>query len=163
MYTIIGADGREYGPITAEELRLLIAEGRASAQTLTLAAGTAQWKPLKEFVEFASTLAMPTPGVICVAPIPTTNTMALIGLILGVLAIVTGACCCYGLPFNLLGIVFSLVGLSQIRQNPVTQQGQGLALWGLALCVLSMILAVLVFALGLALSTPDFIRELRRM
>ena len=52
MYRIIGADGREYGPITADQLRQWIAEGRANAQTKILAEGTTEWKALGEFPEF---------------------------------------------------------------------------------------------------------------
>jgi hypothetical protein len=48
MYKIIGADGREYGPVTADQLRNWIAEGRATAQTRAQAEGSAQWKPLPE-------------------------------------------------------------------------------------------------------------------
>jgi len=39
MYKIIGADGKEYGPIPAEQLREWIAEGRANAQTKVLPEG----------------------------------------------------------------------------------------------------------------------------
>ena len=31
MYKILGADQKEYGPVTAEELRIWIAQGRAAA------------------------------------------------------------------------------------------------------------------------------------
>ena len=48
MYRIIGADGREYGPITAAQLFEWIAEGRANALTRAKAEGTDQWKPLTE-------------------------------------------------------------------------------------------------------------------
>ena len=66
MYRIIGADGKEYGPITAEQLRQWMAEGRANTQTQVLAEGTTQWKPLSEFPEFA---AMPSgPPPLSVAP-----------------------------------------------------------------------------------------------
>jgi hypothetical protein len=40
MYKIIGADGKEYGPITADQLRAWIVEGRANAQTKVLMEGT---------------------------------------------------------------------------------------------------------------------------
>src|SRR5580765_1034090 len=67
MYRIIGADGNQYGPISAEQLRQWIAEGRANAQTKILAEGTTEWKPLSEFPEFFGTAAAPPPG----APPPT--------------------------------------------------------------------------------------------
>src|ERR1035437_3047869 len=46
MYKIIGVDGREYGPATAGQLRQWIAEGRANAQTPTLAPGAPEGNPL---------------------------------------------------------------------------------------------------------------------
>ena len=52
MYKIIGADAKEYGPISAEQLRQWIAEGRANAQTKILPEGATEWKPLSEFPEF---------------------------------------------------------------------------------------------------------------
>jgi hypothetical protein len=54
MYKIIGADGNEYGPVTAEQLRQWIAEGRANAQTKVQAEGSTEWKALSEFPEFTS-------------------------------------------------------------------------------------------------------------
>lgn len=168
MYRIIGADGREYGPITAAQLLEWIAEGRANALTRTKAEGTDQWKPLTEYVEFAAALprtALPSiaPGPISTTPVARTNSMALAALWMGILSITCGMCCCYGMPFNLLGIIFSLVALAQIRNDPLSQQGRGLALAGLVLSLLSFVLAALFLALGLALSTPDIMRKIERL
>lgn len=52
MYRIIGADGKEYGPINADQLRQWMAEGRANAQTKVLLEGTTEWKTLGELPEF---------------------------------------------------------------------------------------------------------------
>ncbi len=59
MYKVVGADGKEYGPVTADLLRQWIAEGRASAQTKVLAEGASGWKYLWEFPEFAAMLKAP--------------------------------------------------------------------------------------------------------
>jgi hypothetical protein len=69
MYRIIGADGNQYGPISAEQLRQWIAEGRANAQTKVLAEGTMEWKPLSEFPEFFGGAA-PPPGAPTTPPPP---------------------------------------------------------------------------------------------
>jgi TM2 domain-containing membrane protein YozV len=53
MYKIIGADGRQYGPIPADQIRRWIAEHRANAQTLVQSEGSTEWKPLISFPEFA--------------------------------------------------------------------------------------------------------------
>lgn len=59
MYKIIGADGREYGPVTTEQLRQWIATGRANLQTKAQPEGGTDWRPLAEFPEFAGAAAAP--------------------------------------------------------------------------------------------------------
>ena len=53
MFTIIGADGREYGPVALEQVKSWIAAGRADYKTKARREGSIQWKPLAEFPEFA--------------------------------------------------------------------------------------------------------------
>ena len=62
MYKIIGADGKEYGPVTTEQLRQWITEGRANAQTHVQSEGGTEWKPLGTLPEFAGVFAAPQPG-----------------------------------------------------------------------------------------------------
>jgi TM2 domain-containing membrane protein YozV len=69
MYKIVGADGRPYGPVSAEELRRWITDKRANAQTLAQAEGSPEWKPLGSFSEFASELKA-VPPTIPIAPPP---------------------------------------------------------------------------------------------
>ncbi len=57
MYKIIGADQREYGPVTEEELRRWFAEGRANRNTLAQREGETGWKPLWSFPEFTDVAA----------------------------------------------------------------------------------------------------------
>lgn len=59
MYRIIGKDGQQYGPVTAEQLRGWMAENRANAQTLVQADGAQDWKPLGSLSEFAADLRPP--------------------------------------------------------------------------------------------------------
>jgi hypothetical protein len=62
MFTIIGADQKQYGPVSADEVRQWIRDGRADGRTMALAQGTSEWKPLSAFPEFAScTSATGTP------------------------------------------------------------------------------------------------------
>ena len=168
MYRIIGADGREYGPATADQVRGWITEGRVDAQTRALAEGTAQWRQITEYSEFApmfarATQPLPAPGPISIAPTPRNNSMAVMGLVMGILSITCGMCCCYGVPFNVLGIIFSLVALAQIRNDPQSQQGRSLAIAGLALSILSLVLSASMLMLGFALSTPDILRRIQRL
>ncbi|EEF59886.1 hypothetical protein [Pedosphaera parvula] len=55
MYKILGTDGKEYGPVTAGQVREWIA-ARPSALTLAKLEGSNEWKQLSQFPEFASTL-----------------------------------------------------------------------------------------------------------
>lgn len=57
MYKIIGADQKEYGPVTADQVREWIAQGRANGQTVAQAEGSNGWNPLSSFAEFADALA----------------------------------------------------------------------------------------------------------
>jgi len=56
MYKIIGGDQKQYGPVSTDEVRAWIAEGRLNAQTLAWVEGAADWKPLGSFPEFADAL-----------------------------------------------------------------------------------------------------------
>jgi hypothetical protein len=59
MYRLIGADGVEYGPVPAEQLRLWIAQGRANAQSRVRLEGEAEWRALESIPELASALTAP--------------------------------------------------------------------------------------------------------
>jgi hypothetical protein len=61
MYKLIGADGKEYGPITAAQLQQWIAEGRVNAQTRIQMEGAAEWRPLTDFPDFAAALPSAPP------------------------------------------------------------------------------------------------------
>jgi TM2 domain-containing membrane protein YozV len=61
MYKIIGADGREYGPVTVEQVHQWIREGRANAQTRVQLQGSTDWKTLGEIPEFAAALPTASP------------------------------------------------------------------------------------------------------
>ena len=73
MYTIIGVDQKEYGPIPADLLLQWITQGRANAQTMARAEGTTDWKLLGQFPELAAALAAKAP------PPPMTATGAPLG------------------------------------------------------------------------------------
>lgn len=64
MFTIIGGDGKEYGPVPANQLRDWIAAGRANLDTQAKAAGSEEWRRVGDYVEFGSPalVAPPKPG-----------------------------------------------------------------------------------------------------
>jgi len=63
MFTIIGGDGKEYGPVSAEQVRAWLASGRANLQTKAKYAGTEEWHTLGDYTEFVSSAATTPPPV----------------------------------------------------------------------------------------------------
>ena len=146
MFKIIGADGKEYGPVAAEQLRQWIAEGRANTQTLAQAESSVEWKPLGQIPEFASSATTPAPSTRLVPPSaqaahPERNAMAITGLVMGIISVTIGLLCC-GSLFGILGIIFSCIGLSQIKRDPAGQTGKSVASWGVALSVLGLMIGI---------------------
>ena len=164
---MIGADGREYGPFTGDQLRQWIAEGRANAKTQVLPEGAQEWKQLGELPEFAQALgsspappASPGPAYVS-SPSPGTNPLAVTSMIMGIFSATCGLCFCHGLPFNVLGIVFSLIALSQIKNDTVAQRGKGMAIAGLVLSIFSTVISLLVYVLGLAINGSEFLKTIQ--
>ena len=58
MFNIIGADQKQYGPVSADDVRQWITEGRADGRTLAQMEG-GEWQPLAAFPEFAGFTASP--------------------------------------------------------------------------------------------------------
>jgi TM2 domain-containing membrane protein YozV len=52
MYKIVGIDGRQYGPVSADQIRQWLAQNRVNMQTMAQAEGAIDWKPLSLFPEF---------------------------------------------------------------------------------------------------------------
>ncbi len=61
MISILGADGKSYGPVSVEQIRAWIAEGRASLDTLGQRQGDSEWLRLGDFHEFNPSLPPPLP------------------------------------------------------------------------------------------------------
>jgi TM2 domain-containing membrane protein YozV len=71
MYKIIGADGQQYGPVSADQLRCWMGENRVNGRTLVQPEGSQEWKPLAALPEFATEVKPPpsfTPPPL--APLP---------------------------------------------------------------------------------------------
>ena len=63
MYTIIGVDGNEYGPVTAAVVKEWITSGRANAQTRIKRADAVDWTTIGALTEFADApQSQPPPG-----------------------------------------------------------------------------------------------------
>ena len=113
MYKIIGADGQQYGPVTAEQIRQWITEGRANAETLAQPEGGTDWKPLGQIAEFVAQFPAATSSVPPVAGglrphVPNYLTPAILCTIF----------CC--LPFGIPAIVFAAQVNSKLQAGNVT-------------------------------------------
>ena len=147
MYKIIGADGREYGPVTVEQIQQWIREGRANAQTKVRAEEGVEWKTLSSFPELwgdiAGSKVPPTAPVTGArAPsllTPKTNGMAIAGLVMGIFSLIQ----CCSIIFGTLGVIFSSVGLSQINKQPGEFTGKGMAVAGLVMSIVGLALNIL--------------------
>ena len=67
MYRIIGADGKEYGPVSTDQLRHWLKEGRVNSQTKIKPEGTAEWQTLGAVSEFANLMGGSVPPPIATA------------------------------------------------------------------------------------------------
>ena len=153
MYKIIGQDGKEYGPISVEEMRQWISESRVESRTPVFADGAKDWTFVGLLPEFANCFAAGVPPAIApqtiAPPTPTrkTNGFATAGLVCGILS-VTLCLCCGGIPANVLGLIFSIVALFQINENPQLHEGRGLAIAGIILSAVSFLILLVSLASG---------------
>jgi uncharacterized RDD family membrane protein YckC len=67
MFTIIGSDGKEYGPITAAHIHEWIRDGRVNLQTKAKLDREDVWKSLGDFAEFNTQPVTPVPSA---PPVP---------------------------------------------------------------------------------------------
>ena len=120
MYRIIGADGRQYGPVTVAQLREWLAAGRANAQTLVQIDGAGDWKPLATFPDFSDLSAPPAaapPVVHAYDPRKSKLVAGLLGIFLG------------GFGVHRFYLGYTGIAIAQIAVTICTC-GAG-ALWGL--------------------------------
>jgi hypothetical protein len=139
-YRIVGQDGKPYGPVTAETIREWLAQGRVDSRTPIHVEGAAEWTFVGLLPEFSTKAAPVTPAALRPDFIPAqkTNGFATAGFICGLLSCI-GFCCCACVPVSLLGIIFSIIAMVQIKSSPEPQNGWGLALAGLICSVVGLI------------------------
>lgn len=143
MYKIIGADQKEYGPISADQLRQWMTEGRANGQTKVQAAGATEWKTMAELPEFAGLLPKsPPPPPMRAVPItplparPNTSQMAVWAMVTGLISLL----CCCGIAAP-VAIVLGAVALSRLKSNPELT-GSGYAIAGIVLGIVAILIHI---------------------
>jgi prepilin-type processing-associated H-X9-DG protein len=143
MYKLIGGDGLEYGPVTAEQLRQWIAEGRLNKQSRIQADG-GEWKPLDEFPELQPLCADPAPS----AGPPKTCGLAVASLVLGIISLLCNM-------FTAIpGLIIGCVGLRKINRSGGALAGKGIAVAGI--CTSGFFLVFHIFLIA-AIVIPTFI------
>ena len=127
MFKLLGTDQKEYGPVSADQIRQWIAQGRTKAQ----AAGTTDWKPLTDFPEFADALQATAPPAGQPAPAagaqppaasPKASGLAMTSLVLGCLGLFT-----CGIT-ALVGLILGIIALVRINKSNGQLGGQGMAM-----------------------------------
>jgi hypothetical protein len=107
MYKIIGADQKEYGPVSIEQLRQWVVEGRVNSQTQVLPEGATGWKLLGELPEFASASPVPVPAMPA-APLPGSQGAEQVnGPAIGLIVVAV-----LGVILQITSLIFNLVGAS---------------------------------------------------
>jgi uncharacterized RDD family membrane protein YckC len=76
MFIIIGGDGKEYGPVTTDQVRTWINAGRANLDTRAKALGSEEWRRLGDYAEFSGASAPPVMGTTRGASLPDVSTLA---------------------------------------------------------------------------------------
>jgi len=140
MYKIVGSDGNQYGPVSLEQMRQWIAEGRVNAQTRVLANGAGDWRPAAEFLElgFGSGPGAAPPTSPTGRPERQQKGMAITSFVLGLLSLV-----CLGLLAGVPAIICGHVAHSRARRTPGQYGAAGYALAGLIMGYVSLVMTLL--------------------
>ncbi len=99
MYRIVGEDGKEYGPVSLEEIKRWLIEGRVNADTMVMPEGGTRWQKLREYPELSGPAGQPSKAAEVMVSNPS------VGLIVaGVLNILGG----------LIGAAINMSGFNRI-------------------------------------------------
>jgi hypothetical protein len=134
MYKILGADQNEYGPVSADELRKWIAEGRVVSNTLVRLDGTTEWKTAASLPELAALFTTAAAAAPASAPAKTSG-LAIASLVLGLLGCT-----------SLFGLICGIIALVKIGKSQGRLGGKGLAIAGVCISGFTMLLIVPVSA-----------------
>ena len=154
MYHIIGGDGKEYGPITTDQIRDWLAQGRINRRTRVRPESSAEWKPADEIPELASLFEpMKVPPVDQGAPPlikPPVNRrpakgLAVMSFVLGLSSFVLCLSALAAFPAILCGHV----ARRRAARSPAQFGGHGFATTGLALGYLNIICSLVLLAMVL--------------
>ncbi len=151
MFNIIGADGKQYGPVSVEQLRSWLTQGRINAQTRIQAVGTEEWRPARDVPELASlfqssgVVSSGTAPPVLKAPKPDERRtgMAVLSFVLGLCSFVLCLSFITGLPAIILGHV----ARNRASRSPERFGGRGFAMAGIVLGYVSILFTLVIASL----------------
>ncbi len=158
MYKVIGIDGQEYGPVTLEQLKEWVAQGRVNAQTRVQPEDATDWTPASQIAELSALFPPPSAAPVRGgagatwdqarhgAPPPPGSrpqqSMAVTSLVLGICSLL-----CFGLVTGIPAIICGHMALSRARRAPTEHGGSGFAIAGLVMGYVSVFMTLIVAAM----------------
>jgi prepilin-type processing-associated H-X9-DG protein len=125
-YSIIGSDGKEYGPVGTDELRKWLADGRIGPETRVRAEGTTEWRLLSEVPELGSApkTTLPPPPITALPATGKISALAITSLVLGTLGLFTCG------TTALVGLILGIIAMVKVANSRGALRGKGIALAG---------------------------------
>lgn len=150
-YTVIGSDQKQYGSVTADDIRRWISDGRLNAQSLMREEDDTEFRPLSTVPEFADafTSKAATMGVLPPLPAtPKTSGMAISSLVLGILGVFT-----CGIT-ALIGLILGIIAMVKVKNSGGKLGGGGVALAGTIVSGIFLVMFLVMIPIYAAMMLP---------
>jgi hypothetical protein len=144
MYKIVGSDGKAYGPISAEQARQWLAEGRINAHTQVQPEGSAEWKPVAAVPELSAAMRLTFTAPLSPAVTQTgqSHGLAITSFVLGLLSMF-----CAGVFTGIPAVICGHLARGRAKRAPAQYGGAGFALAGLIMGYGSVLVTIAAVAL----------------
>ncbi len=139
-------EGRKYGPITEDTVRLWLAEGRLQRTDLAWREGMAEWAEIGMLPQFRDAgagppaAALPRAGA-CQPPPNAPGAVA--SMVCGIVGVVCGGLCCAGLVLGIVALNQRKKALEGFSRHPGKYGGHGFCTAGQVLGIIAIILGSL--------------------
>ena len=144
VYTILGSDQQQYGPVDEAAVIQWIQSGQANAATMIHKEGTTEWAAVATFPEFAAALsAAPPPVATAPASTPTQTPK-----VFGILNILFGILCgiCQG-----IGTAALIALLAAVEAGKIGSEAKPMLIFGVVLSGVAIILLLIQLISGVGL------------
>ncbi|NBB95418.1 MAG: DUF4339 domain-containing protein [Planctomycetes bacterium] len=130
--------GQQYGPVSEEDFRNWVIQGRLTANDMVWTEGMAAWQPASQVPALASVLSSAPP------PMQSFNREqapgAVVALVCGIAGLMFG---CVGVVLGVIAIKQARKGMDCIRQTPGRYTGEGMCTAGRILGIIATVLGSL--------------------